>query len=191
VRDAWLYAAAGGLVLGGLIVIAAMLCGSEWLDLPVLTDFAWLGLLPLVCAVAFAFAVRSGARLLGLQAFAFGALMLQWATFNVAVPRFGQLDPIPAVIAQADTRSGGRSALATWRFSAPGVVWNSDRPVKACRSVDEAARFLRSSSSGSAFLLVSSDALAELAAVMQGNVRVIVKHRPLFRRDAVLLVCAR
>lgn len=191
VRDAWLYAAAGGLVLGGATIIALMRWGGEWLDLRVLTDFAWLGLLPLVCAVALAFAVRSGARLLGLQMFAFGALLLQLATFNIALPRFGQLDPISAMIAQADATSCGRAALATWRFSSPGVVWNSGRPVNVCRSVDEAARFLRSFSSGSAFLLVPSDAMGELAAAMQGNVNITAKHRPLFRRHTVLLVCAR
>lgn len=191
VRDAWLYAAAGGLGTGGMIVIAAMLCGGEWFDLPVLTDFAWLGLLPLLCAAVLAFAVKSGARLPGLQTFAVAALLLQWATFNVALPRFGKLDPIPAMIAQADARSGGRAALATWRFSSPGVIWNSDRPVKVCRSADEAARFLRSSASESVCLIVSSDAMDDLVAAMQGKVDVIAKHRPLFRRDAVLLVCER
>lgn len=191
VRDPWLYAAAGGLAVGGVTIITLMLWGGERLDVPVLSAFAWLGLIPLVCAVALAFAVRSGARLLGLQMFAFGALLLQLATFNMALPRFGQLDPIPAMIAQADATSGGPANLATWRFSSPGVVWNSNRPVKVCQSVDEAARFLRSSSSGSAFLLVPSDAMGELAAAMQGNVNITAKHRPLFRRHTVLLVCAR
>ncbi|MFM8886893.1 MAG: ArnT family glycosyltransferase, partial [Chthoniobacterales bacterium] len=98
VRDVWLYAAAGGLAWGGVIIGAAMLFGGRWLEFPVFSDFAWLGLIPLVCAALFAFAVRSGARVLGLQTVALGALALQWAAFQVALPRFGELDPTASIL---------------------------------------------------------------------------------------------
>lgn len=190
VRDAWLYAAAGGLALGGIIVVVAMLCVGRWLELPVISSLAWLGLIPLFCAAVFAFAVRSGARLLGRQTFVLGALLLQWATFHAALPRLGKLDPVPAMIAQADAMSGGRAALATWHYSAPGVIWHADRPVKVCHSVEEAAEFLHSSGSERALLLASSDAFGALAAAMQGEIAVVAKGMPPFRRGGVFLVCA-
>ena len=191
VRDAWLYAAAGGLALGGAIISAAMLFGGRCLEFPVLSDFAWLGLIPLVCAALFAFAVRLRARVLGLQTVVLGALALQWAAFQIALPRFGKLDPAATMIVQADAIAGGSAALATWRYSAPGVIWHADRPVKVCRTAEEAAEFLRSAGSGAGFLLVPSEALEDLANAMRGRVDILAERRPLFRREALLLVRAR
>jgi 4-amino-4-deoxy-L-arabinose transferase-like glycosyltransferase len=181
-RNGWLYAAAGGLLLGAAIMAAGALGASIWLDEPALQLLAWLGLLPATGAIGLAAAVAGGYRRSGLV-FVMGMVFLLMASiFLLAAPAIARLDPVPGMVARTK-----HASLATWRYSAPGVVWLAGRNVPVCRSVEEAAEFLRTRGP-EAFLLIDAEARDELDRVTSGRVVVLQEGRPVLRTGRVLLV---
>ena len=185
-RAGWLYAAAGGLVFGGLVIAGASAAAAEIFELPVFFQIAWLGGIPVLCAAAFAWAVKCGTRRVAMRIFAAGAIVLQAVVFLAGAPLVGQRNSIPAAVAEADRLAGGAARFATYRFSAPGLVWAAGRPVMRCSSAAQLAGFLRSDTR--AFGIISAEAAVELAEVAGFEPRLMMAVRPMFSRHDVWLI---
>lgn len=185
-KTGWFYAAAGGLAFGGAAIAVGGFFAGRWLDIPALSGAAWIGAIPLIVAVAFAHAARSGARLAAVRIFAGGAFILQCAAVFVAAPVVARANPLPAMLDAAVESSGGRARLATFRFSAPGVVWLSGGAVRVCASSDEVAAFFKSGRD--AFAVIDAASCAEVAAALGSEPRVMMRGRPLSRRDEIALL---
>lgn len=188
-RNGWFYAACGGLCLGAVVIAGGFLVLSATLGVPVLHNLGWLGLVPFGMAFALGVSVAKKRRLTGLAIFTAAWVAFLLVIFGFAAPTVSALNPVPALIRQADVSAGGRADLGTWRFSVPGVVWSAARPVRACSSVKEAADFL-ASSPGDALLVTTDAGYAELAEAAGGRIRVLADECPLFRQGRVLLIGA-
>ena len=184
-KNGWLYAAAGGLLFGALVIVAGAVATSGWVGEPALRSLAWLAVPPAVAAGGLAAAVAAGQRRRGLAVVLASAIVLLAGIFLLAAPAVARLDPVPGMVARAQ-----RGALATWRYSAPGVVWLAGRQVPGCRSADEAAEFLREHAP-EAFLLVDAEGWDELERAASGGAVVLDEGRPLLRTGRVLLVAPR
>ncbi len=184
-KDGWLYAAAGGLLSGAVVIAAGAIAGSGWLGEPALRSLAWLGLPPAAAAGGLVAAVAAGQRRRGLAVVLAAAVVLMAGIFLLAAPAVARLDPVPRMVARAEG-----AALATWRYSAPGVVWSAGRHVPAIRSADEAAEFLRANAP-EVFLLIDAEGREELERAASGGVVVLEEGRPLLRTGRVLLVAPR
>lgn len=188
VADGWLYAAAGGLAAGGGGMIAAGWLAEVRGVVPSSPAFFLAGMVPLVCAAAFATAVRLGRRPLAAVMLLVGAVVLMLVVFLLAAPALGRSNSLPELLARADAAAGGPARLATYRFGVPGVVWLADRPVTACVSRDEAVGFLRS---GPGALVASSGAgYEEIAEAMGGRLIVLGRAPLLLRKGEALLLSA-
>lgn len=190
VSSAWLYAAGGGLLCG-----AAVIAGGAWfaaftLQEPWLRNLSWLGLVPAAAAFALAIAVARGHRRLAAGAVLSGGIVLAAGIFLFAAPAVAKRDPVPAMVAQADRTSAGPARLATWKYSAPGVVWHAARPVKTCRSAGEAADFLATGGPAS-FVIIDATALDDLRRAAGDRVDLVAEGRPPTRRGKILLVAPR
>ncbi len=186
-RNGWLYAGAGGLAFGGLVMVVvvavaarlALLPRSVWLFLP--------GTLVVAGGAGVFLAVLRRNREAVMGVLAAAALLLAVAVFGLAAPKVGSKNPLPGMIAAADAQAGHPARLAAYRFTLPGLVWESGRTVAYCRSAGELARFLESGPDAAAF--VDESALGEIAGVMARHPRVLLSERPLFRnRGAAVLV---
>lgn len=188
-RNGWFYAACGGVCLGAIVIVGGFLVLSATLGVPALANLAWLAHVPLGMAFALGACVAEERRVTGLVIFAAAWVVFLLGVFGFAAPTVSALNPVPALVRQADIAAGGRAGLGTWRFSVPGVVWSAARPARACSSAKQAADFL-ASSPGSALLITSDAGFTELAEAAGGRLRVLAEARPLFRQGIVLLVGA-
>lgn len=185
-RDGWLYAGAAGLVFGGLVMLVgvavaarlALLPRSVWLFLP--------GTLVVVAGAGVFLAVLRRNREAVMGVLAAAALLLAVAVFAFAAPSVGSENPLPRMVAAADAQAGRPARLAAYRFTLPGLVWESGRPVAYCRSAGELARFLESGPDAAAF--VDESALGEVAGLMARPPRVLLSERPLFRNRGVAVL---
>ena len=190
VRNAWFHAAAAGLGIGAAAIVAGALFAADWLGDARLRDLSWLAMAPAVAAVALSLSVAHGRRRLAAAAVLCGGTALLAGLFLWAAPFVAETDPVPGMVAQADRATAGPAQLATWRYSAPGVIWHAARPVGFCRSAEEAAEFLLRGA-GSSLLLIDADALGELDRAVGGGVVVLSEGRPPTRRNKILLVAPR
>jgi 4-amino-4-deoxy-L-arabinose transferase-like glycosyltransferase len=185
-RDGWLYAGAGGLLFGALLLLAgpaiaarlALMAPGILLFLP--------GASVLACGLGVLFAVWRRRREDLLAWVAAAALLLAVSVFGLAAPSVGRSNPLPRLILAADAAAGGSARLAAYRFALPGLVWESGRDVVYGRSAGEIVRFLESGPDAAVF--VDEAALPEIAALMPRPPRVVDRGRPLFRdRDILVL----
>lgn len=184
-ENGWLYAAGGGLLLGATVLAAGAVGASLWLGESALRSLAWLGLPPVLAAVGLTAAAACGYRGIGLASVLVSAILLIAGIFLFGAPAVARLDPVPGMVARTEG-----AALATWRYSAPGVVWRAGREVPSCRSAREAADFLRTRGP-EAFLLIDAEGWDELERASSGAVVVLQEGRPVLRTGRVLLVAPR
>lgn len=186
-RDGWLYAAAGGLMFGGVLMVSAVAVAARLAVIPGSTLLFLPGALVIAGAAGIFLAVLQWEREAMLRGLAAIALLLAVVVFGLAAPTVGRGNPLPSMVAAADAGVGGPARLAAYRFALPGLVWESGRPVTYCRSAGELVRFLESGPDAVAF--VDEGALGEIASLMSGPPRILLRARPLFRnRDVAVLV---
>jgi 4-amino-4-deoxy-L-arabinose transferase-like glycosyltransferase len=184
VADGWLYAAAGGLALGGGGIMAAGMLAAAAGVLPWSAVVLWAGVVPLLSAAVFVVAVRAGRRGVAAGVLLAGAVGLTVVVFFLSVPALGRANALPGLLARADAAASGSGEWVTYRFGLPGVVWHAGRPVKACTSVGEAVGFLR----GGAVVVVTAPGYEEIAEALGGRVIVLGRAPLLLRKGEALLV---
>lgn len=185
-RDGWLYAAAGGLVLGGVAISAAGVVGARCLAWPALSAAGWLGIIPVLAALAFVCEVRNARRNRAAWVFALGAVILQCAAFLFVAPGLGASNPVPGIVRKAVDTSDGNVRVAVYRCSLPGVVWASGGHVHPLASASDLVGFLRSGPDARAF--IAEPAIEELVVLLGSCPEPIARCRPLGRRDDMLLL---
>lgn len=186
VSSGWLYAAAGGLLAGGFVLLAVPLVAARWLELPILAKLAWVGAIPLATASIFALAVYGKARRPAMWCFLAGAILLQSVVFQAVLPALGLSGGAMRAVEKAGevVRDGKR--WASYRYSSPGLVWACGGRVTFCQSAAEVADFLRSGEG--AFAVVATDQLGEVQSALGSPPEELARWRPPERRSKVALL---
>lgn len=184
----WLYAAAGGLGFGGIVITAIPIIATAAGVLPWMPGLMLIGGIPLAVAVLFVMLVHGGRRRVAAIIFGCGAAVLCMAVFWGAAPAVGALNPVPEMVRHADAAAEGHARLAAWRTGMPMLVWHAGSAVLFCESADDVAKFLGSGPDAFAFVDASSyEAVCEAL----GAEAVIVHHgQPLLRKGELLLIAA-
>ncbi len=184
----WLYAAAGGLAFGGIVLAAVPVIATGAGVLPWMPGLMLIGLVPVASACIYALLVHADRRRCAAAIFGCSAVALCAVVFRFAAPSVGLLNPMQDMIRSADAAAGGHARLAAWRTSMPMVVWHAGRPVRFCTSADEVATFLKTGPDACAFVDASSyEAVCE---VLGTNARIIRRGQPLLRKGEAVLIAA-
>ena len=184
----WLYTAAVGLVFGGGVIAALPIIATASGILPWSPALMLLGGIPLAMAVLFAILVHVGKRQVAAVVFGCGSALLCAAVFWIAAPAVGALNPMPEWIRIGDAATGGQARIAAWKIGMPMVVWHAGRPVLACNSADEVAKFLQTGPDACAF--VDASAYAPVCKALGLDAAIVAHGQPLLRKGEVLLITA-